>query len=648
MLESNSSDGRAARPVARLASQPRSPLRGVLVVLFGGLVAALATAYAACGREGYLADFGDQDVHLTILHTTDIHSRIVPYKLDPMRTDVTLGLVPGRGPYGGIARIATIIKRERKKASRVIHLDSGDLFQGAPIFNVHKGEAEIRALSTISPDAFVIGNHEFDSGALNLATQLQRWATFPILAANYDFIPSAKKAAGMLARVTRPYVIIDVQGLKVGVIGLANTSSMTSIGEGGNSVGIQPIEHNQVAQAYINMLQGKVHLVIVLSHLGLTEDAHLIDGYYRHERSKDGTSQPVRVPGLRGVDLILGGHHHVVLRQPKILNDSDQREVLMVHSGAFAKYVGRLDVVLRRKAPAKAQYANMEVNAYRYQIVPVDNTVPPDPAMQRLMEKYVLEMNRKENLTRVFAYAPELVPRFGRGTGDSSLGNLLAKALKDRPRVEADFAVTNSLGIRSDLQAGPVNVEAFYEIFPFENTVTTLFLSGREVQEMYDFITERSSGRGCASQAQIAGSSFIMNCRTHKAEAVCIGSALREPCKPGQKAGCYDSIARTGPTSCRYGSPINPYSSYKLAANDYIARGGSGFKVLQRNTTQFNTGISLRQALIEFLEKLPSCRQVNDRRARAGKKKYIVPAKYADLPCVVSSEDGRIRRRLEE
>jgi hypothetical protein len=46
-----------------------------------------------------------------------------------------------------------------------------------------------------------------------------------------------------------------------------------------------------------------------------------------------------------------------------------------------------------------------------------------------------------------------------------------------------------------------------------------------------------------------------------------------------------------------------------VAVNDYIAQGGSGFAVLKRNTTKFNTGISLRDALVDYIRTLPTHHQ---------------------------------------
>ena len=45
------------------------------------------------------------------------------------------------------------------------------------------------------------------------------------------------------------------------------------------------------------------------------------------------------------------------------------------------------------------------------------------------------------------------------------------------------------------------------------------------------------------------------------------------------------------------GRPLDPNGTYELATNNYIANGGSGFAVLERNTTQNDTGISIRDVV---------------------------------------------------
>src|SRR5689334_24648352 len=109
--------------------------------------AAAAACLAGCTVDRPQPNLVGQDIRFTIIHTSDIHSRLFPYHFVPNKFDQDYGLLPGAGPYGGIAKMATMVKRIRKSAGRSLWLDSGDAWEGAPVFNEFKGEVEIRALS---------------------------------------------------------------------------------------------------------------------------------------------------------------------------------------------------------------------------------------------------------------------------------------------------------------------------------------------------------------------------------------------------------------------------------------------------------------------------------------------------------------------
>jgi hypothetical protein len=78
------------------------------------------------------------------------------------------------------------------------------------------------------------------------------------------------------------------------------------------------------------------------------------------------------------------------------------------------------------------------------------------------------------------------------------------------------------------------------------------------------------------------------------------GTEKAVSCKSGR---CYKSPADTIKILNR---EIIPTESYKATVNDYIARGGSGFDVLGRNTTKINTGLSMRDALIDYMKAAPA------------------------------------------
>jgi 2',3'-cyclic-nucleotide 2'-phosphodiesterase (5'-nucleotidase family) len=625
-----------------------------------------AAALTGCTITNEPPNLWGQDVSLTILHTSDIHSRIYPYDLQPNSTDQDLGLRADAPPYGGVARLAAILDRERAKAQRSIHLDSGDCMQGAPIFNKNDGEVEVRWLSAMHADAVVVGNHEFDAGVVNLARQYELWGTYPLLSANYDWYDWRDPRFTQMGRLTQPYTVIDAGGLKVGVIGMANLSSMNSIGEDQNSAQVTPSEQNETVRAWSEFLAPSVDLVGVVSHLGLTEDQELVNGHVVAYQRRDIESflhrerDPwevledlpdgnvlVKIPGVRNLDFIAGGHLHVVTNPPQELVDPDGRKVVLFHSGAFAKYVGRVDLVVRMPPPPDQQTAEQhlrggEIVAHDYYAFPADavwchdhRTTPQldpegdmdaaaayvrqerpicaaqeDRTTLRLLDEYTTALNTEFDLTRIFAYAPREILRRGSSTGgDAPLGNITAESMQARRRVEAEFAVTNTLGIRDAMYRGPVTIESMFNIFPFENTINVMYLSGDEVQEMMDFVTERSADRGCQSQAQIAGMRFVMDCgqvlrndeyRPCAAAAECLREGEADPGWQCRSGTCW---AHPGRDITINGEPISAATSYKLATNDYIAKGGSGFRVLKRNTTRIETGVSLRDALIDYLQK---------------------------------------------
>ena len=654
--------------------------------LLPGLLSVLLCASCMPVMEGEDIDLSGQEVRLTLLHTSDIHSRLIPYDFAPLKTDTDLGIVPEAGPFGGATRMGAVLKRERARAERLLHLDSGDCFQGAPIFNLFSGEAEFKFLSRMQLDAAVIGNHEFDAGLGNFVQKARDFASFPLMAANYAWDSPRDPGNKQALLNSVPYVIRNMKGLRVGIIGMANISSLNSLVEGGNSLQATPLEQNEAARAYVQMLRPVVDLLVVTSHLGLTEDQDLIRGYeafYEYERAKpflERAQEPwqllewadpklqgqpqavvkVFIPGVSGLDVILGGHLHVVLNPPQQLSDPSGRKVVLAHSGAFAKYVGRLDLVVKVPTAQERGPDGAEVVSQTYRAFPLDGLWCDDamrayykdnywttgqfinaPGVREalakcqsledrettdLMQSYLLGMDFRLQLTSIFSFAPRNLERRNSSSGgDSPLGNITADSMRKRRAVEAEMALTNSLGIRDNLYAGAVTQESMFNVFPFENTINIMNLSGTEIQEMLDFVTERSAERGCVSQAQISGSRFTMDCAQVQL------NDLRTPCVQGKAATDCPQTGREGhaPWQCLEdvdgsrcyahpaidisinGNPINPNGMYRVAVNDYIAKGGSGFNVLKRNTTRQETGISLRDSLIGYMQGFCTCDDIN-------------------------------------
>jgi len=467
---------------------------------------------------------------------------------------------PGLVNSGGVARVKTVIDsiREKHRDVPVLYLDSGDAFQGAPQFNLFKGELEMKALQFLGVDAMVIGNHEFDNGTAALVQAFKSSGGFPFLAANYLFDWENHRG---LMDITSPFVILNRGQLKIGIVGMGNDSSLNSIYVIGGSLGFNAIDPVEAATRYVSAVRPFVDVVVLLSHQGLDSDYHLAR----------------KVPG---VDIVMGGHHHVVLDPVKVIEGPDGRDVLVVHSGVNFKVIGELEVAVRDR----------KIVWYDFRTHPITEKVPQDGDMVNLLKPYLEGLSYSQDLNAILGRAVSTIKRIDTAGGDSPLGNLVTDAMMVDELSRAQFVVTNSMGIRADIPSGDITREKLYEVFPFENTIVTMYLSGRDIKSLFDYVARRSATRGCRSQVQVAGMSVEIDCSPEEEIQKREGSfALTKCLKIGENVIVDDYEL------------VQPYLIFKMATNDYIGKGGSGFYMLGLNTTTLDTSVSLRDSFSEFI-----------------------------------------------
>lgn len=260
----------------------------------------------------YNAFAANENRQLTILHTNDVHSRLEPFPQDGSRN----------AGMGGVAARAAIINQIRTEASNVLLLDAGDIFQGTPYFNIYKGEPEIKAMSLMGYDAATMGNHDFDAGLENFATQLNH-ANFPIIVCNYDFNNTPMEGKSI------PYKIIDKGNIKIGILGVGiEGKGLIPDNLFGNTVYKNPIENANKTAA--DLRKKGCELIICLSHLG--------DKY-----SDDKLSDEILAKECYDIDLIIGGHTHRFFTEPRKYTNRRGATTLVNQVGWGGIQLGRLD-----------------------------------------------------------------------------------------------------------------------------------------------------------------------------------------------------------------------------------------------------------------------------------------------------------------
>ena len=249
---------------------------------------------------------------LTILHSNDTHSCILPLKAT--LADTTLA---GRG--GFLRRIA-MLKEERQKDPELLYFDSGDFSQGSSYYTMFEGDVEIGLMNLMGIDASTIGNHEFDFGLENMA-RLFRKANFPIVCSNYDFADTELKD------IVKPYIIIKRKGVKIGVFALC--PPLEGLVSAKNYGPLRFLDPAETANKMVRLLKGrkKCDLVVCISHLGWQKTE------YPDERMIEQTS---------GIDLVLGGHSHTYLKQLEYVDNKDGRPVPVDQNGKHGAFIGKL------------------------------------------------------------------------------------------------------------------------------------------------------------------------------------------------------------------------------------------------------------------------------------------------------------------
>ncbi|WP_405211784.1 bifunctional metallophosphatase/5'-nucleotidase [Dokdonia sp. Asnod2-E02] len=261
-----------------------------------------------------------QKKHITILHTNDLHSHIEPFPSND----------PKYANLGGAARRMGVITAVRKENPNTLLLDAGDIFQGTPYFNFYGGELEFKLMSMMGYDAATIGNHDFDNGIGGLAAQMPN-ASFELLTANYDFSNT------IMDGLTKPYKVFVKDGVRIGVFGLGiKLSGLVNQNMFKETKYLDPVE---MATDTVKTLRQKERcdLVICLSHLG-----------YEY-RNRDTISDIALAGKTEGIDLIIGGHTHTFLKKPTIVQNKNEKFVLVNQVGWGGINLGRVDFYLDDK-----------------------------------------------------------------------------------------------------------------------------------------------------------------------------------------------------------------------------------------------------------------------------------------------------------
>jgi 2',3'-cyclic-nucleotide 2'-phosphodiesterase (5'-nucleotidase family) len=396
------------------------------------------------------AGLSAREVPLTILHTCDLHGNVLPTEDYAGTTNL-----------GGIARCATAIRQVRAAEKNVLLVDAGDTIQGAAISYLSGGQVMVKALNHLRYDAWVWGNHEFDWGLPKLLVCAER-AEMPILNANVAGTGKPSRPATRIAGLLKPYILRDVDGVKVAIIGL-NTPGIPNWSRPRLIEGLRFVDSVEALASVVrDVREAGARVIVLVCHQGFKE------GGDDHANQVRAIAQ--NYPEL---DVIIGGHTHRDVPEFKVSN------VLYCQANYYGIHLGRVDLVYDTQ--------KRRVTTRRSNTLLMDERVPLDADLVKLLAP---EIDHAHQV---------LATTIGKATGafdlraaqrhETPIHALLFEAIADAfasRNVRIDAIVHGILDRRATLEPGAITIADVWRIVPYENTLGVAHLLPAQLREILD------------------------------------------------------------------------------------------------------------------------------------------------------------------
>jgi 2',3'-cyclic-nucleotide 2'-phosphodiesterase (5'-nucleotidase family) len=375
-----------------------------------------------------------QHQSVTILHTNDMHASFLPHEAGWVRTEP-------KPLVGGFQELWFAVDSIRKVKTNVLLLDGGDVMTGTPIadfpYQSSVGGALFEMMNKIGYDAWTIGNHDLDVSQSNLAA-LTSIAHFATVSANLV------DSGGAFPFHNVEYTLFEKDGIRMAVIGLMSRE-LFHLTNTKNLQGLKVLPLVETAQRVIDRVKPQADLIIALTHEGVDDDS-------------------VLAAGTHGLDIIIGGHSHTRLKNPKTVN-----HVVICQAGSNCENLGEVEVTLENHHMTSANGRLLTLWASHQEVKGPVST---------MIAEYKAQVDAD--------FGKELGQLAGdwkrSRSGESSVGNFYADAIKEG--CQADVAVANSSSLRKDVPAGPITKLSLVELSPFKNYLCTFPVPGKVLKAL--------------------------------------------------------------------------------------------------------------------------------------------------------------------
>ncbi len=498
--------------------------------------------------------FANEQNTVIILHTNDVHTFM----------DKGVG-------YAGVAAYKKQMQ-EKYGVDDVVLVDAGDMIQGGPVGALTQGGALINVMNAVGYDYIAPGNHEFDYGMPRFFELMQKLKS-QVLSSNTTYTKDGKL-------LFPAYAIREFHGLKVAFLGITTPESLIkstpahfqdadgnylySFAEGESGDNGKSL-YAAVQKAVDAARSEGAQVVIAVAHLGLDEE-----------------SSPWRAPDVikntTGIDALIDGHSHTVVRDTKIKNKAGQ-DVVVTQTGTRLQTLGKITLDTKSKHITAELIEKVENKDSKVQGV-IDS-------INKELAKTLEQSVAKADVTLI-SQAPggESLVR----SKETNLGDFVADAF--RIIAGTEIAMINGGSIRANIEKGEITFKAIIDVLPFGGDAVAKEVTG---QQILDALEMGASSYPKASGAflQVSGIAYSIDAN--------VPSTVKIDAK-GNFAGV-EGAYRVKDVKIG-GKALDLQKKYSMASTNYVlSESGDGMTMFREAKLLKDKFMVDNEILIEYLTK---------------------------------------------
>ena len=484
------------------------------------------------------------------------------------------------------ASLKAYINELKSEHSGVLLVDCGDFLQGGTLGSLSKGEYVVELMNDIGYDLATFGNHEFDYG-MDQLSKLLKEMDFEMIASNVIYTGTKEN----IFKDVPEYVIKEVNGIKIGFIGILTPQSLTS------STPVFFKENDEFVYDFYSKNEGRdmfakvqsvvdevrkqgARYVVALSHLG----SENVTGPF---------NSIAFIANTTGIDVVLDGHSHSIIIEDKYPNKNG-KNVILSSVGTKLEEVGTLiiDTEGNMTTMHMAEYANKD-KEMENEVAEVYARIDDILSQPLGTNEYPLYVTDDEGIRMV-------------RSRETNCGDFVADAY--RYVMGTQIAVANSGGVRANIPAGVITYNDLFSITPFQNHVASAYVSGQQILDDLEVACRKTEalykfdGNAVGENGgfrQVSGLKFTIDTSVESAVIIDENNFF---------AGFSSDARRVKDVYVLEGDeyvPLEKDKIYTIASTDYVLFGsGDGNSVYSSSEPIVASGISDVEALKQYFSEV--------------------------------------------